>query len=478
MKHLREFSFIRKIDDFFEDSFDDFRIGRRKLKYNEALTQENRLKYQKQEHRGLIHLILGILVALLFSILSAFCIVMLVFGISRLPSYISERLENIRILQEEKAETETDILYEETDITIGCTGSIFLHLPITNACETADGTYDFSPIFTYIEPYFNSYDFITCEFEGTLSGGNYSGYPTFRAPDSIMEAVRDSGIDLVMLASNHAYDDGTDSFHRTMDVCDELGVSYTGICQEDSEPWFLADICGVCVGFLDYTYESSGYNYVNLNGIYIPETDQPLINSFSYSDLDSFYAEAESYITEMREEGARFIIMNLHWGDEYQLSENKTQREIAQALCDLGVDALIGGHTHCLEPIDVFEASEGDHQMFCIFSTGNLLSNQRTYLMQGSMPSGHTEDGVIVSLNLHQSSSGNVSITDVEILPLWVYLYSDENIHYYILPLDDVDNIEIYTGLENLVDDARASYNRTLGVLEDGLEKAQLAFSQ
>ena len=35
------------------------------------------------------------------------------------------------------------------------------------------------------------------------------------------------------------------------------------------------------------------------------------------------------------------------------MTEASWQREIAQKLCDMGVDAIIGGHPHVIEPVDV-----------------------------------------------------------------------------------------------------------------------------
>ena len=136
---------------------------------------------------------------------------------------------------------------------------------------------------------------------------------------------------------------------------------------------------------------------------------------------------------------------------------------------------MIGGHPHCEQPIDVLNAEDGSRKMFCIYSVGNALSNQRTYLMN-EMPTGHTEDGVMVTLTLHQEKNGTVRITSVDILPTWVYRFQENGSKYYILPLDDVDHLEELTGLTDAVSDARASYERTMEELGPGLEKARQAF--
>ena len=166
----------------------------------------------------------------------------------------------------------------------------------------------------------------------------------------------------------------------------------------------------------------------------------------------------------------------MHWGIEYQLEEADYQDEMAQKLCDLGVNAIIGGHPHCEQPIDVLDTSDGSGHMFCIYSEGNALSNQRTYLMD-EMPTGHTEDGAMVTLTLHQNSDGSVEIKDIDLLPTWVYRYQDnDGSKYYILPLDDVANIEKTTGISDIQQEAQDSYDRTIEELGPGLEKAKQVF--
>ena len=357
---------------------------------------------------------------------------------------------------------------------------MLLHSPFISSYADANGNYDYSSVYKFITPYYSAPDFMTCEFEGTLGGPElgYSGYPNFKSPDVIIENIRDSGVDLQMLATNHSYDGLSAAFHRTMEVYEKDGIAYTGMRQTTSDKrYYVADVDGVKIGFMDYVYETTGTG-VNLNGIPLEQKDWDLINSFDYDDLDTFYQEAEQNIKDMKADGAQFIVANMHWGLEYHLTESDDQREIAQKLCDLGVDALIGGHPHCLQPIDVFENVADGHQMFCIFSEGNALSNQRTYLMTNEMPTGHTEDGVMVTLFLHQDTAGNVTIKDVDVLPTWVYRFQENGSKYYILPLDDVDGLAKKTGITDLGDDAKNSYERTMEELGDGLAKAKAAFGK
>ena len=382
--------------------------------------------------------------------------------------------------QETEIQTESETAYisPEKDITIGSTGCMLLHSPFIDSYPDAEGNYDFSTIYKYITPYYSAPDFMTCEFEGSLAGpdAGYSGYPLFLSPDVIIENIKDSGVDLQFLATNHVYDGGSDGFHRTMQVYDEKNIAFSGIRENSSaKQYVVEEINGIKVGFIDYVYETDGEG-TNLNGIPLMQEDWDLVNTFDYNDLDSFYKEMQSNIASMKSEGAQFIIAQMHWGIEYQLEEADYQDEMAQKLCDLGVNAIIGGHPHCEQPIDVLDTSDGSGHMFCIYSEGNALSNQRTYLMD-EMPTGHTEDGVMVTLTLHQNNDGSVEIKDVDLLPTWVYRYQDnDGSKYYILPLDDVANIEKTTGISDIQQEAQDSYDRTMEELGPGLEKAKQIF--
>ena len=171
----------------------------------------------------------------------------------------------------------------------------------------------------------------------------------------------------------------------------------------------------------------------------------------------------------------------MHWGAEYQLKENTTQRAIAQKLCDLGVDVIIGGHPHVIQPIDVLHSDISGKTTLCIYSIGNAVSNQRQERMD--MKSGHTEDSVLFSVTFTKYSDGNVLTSDVEILPTWVNLYKGSNGKniYQIVPLDKSINWQSNFNLsasQNGVERANKSFNWTLQLLSPGLQKAKDALSQ
>lgn len=393
---------------------------------------------------------------------------------------VEAKAEAIR-LEEEAAALEKEKEKNVKDITVGATGCMLLHGPILNSAyyKQDSSTYDFTDIYKYIKPYYSQPDFMTCEFEGSLAGSDYSGYPMFRAPDAFAESFKEAGVDLVMLASNHIYDGLEEGFQRTMDAFENLKLPYTGIRQKASDKrYYIADVKGIKIGYINYVYEHGSDGGHGLNYINIDQPDWERINTFDIKNPEPFYQEMEQELENMKKDGVQFVIANMHWGEEYHLTESDYQDEIAQRLCDMGVDALIGGHPHCEQPIDVLTGKDNQHNMLCVYSVGNALSNQRRNLIS-EMNDGHTEDGVMVTLKLHQDKECNVTLTGVDLLPTWVYMESDSiGNTYYILPLDDLEKIEGLTGLYGVRSLAQQSYDRTMEVLGPGLEKAKSIFEK
>ena len=68
--------------------------------------------------------------------------------------------------------------------------------------------------------------------------------------------------------------------------------------------------------------------------------------------------------------------MNLHWGIEYQLKPVATQRTLADWLVTQGVDLIIGGHPHVVEPMEMRYSKEHDKNVLLVYSMGNFISNQ------------------------------------------------------------------------------------------------------
>lgn len=370
-----------------------------------------------------------------------------------------------------KAPVSSEPERQPISVTLGCTGDILIHSPILKAYKTSSG-YDFNDIFKYISPYFKKYDYMVANLEVTLAGDSkaYDGYPTFNSPDSLLDAMKQNGVDMLLTANNHCYDTGKLGFNRTVEVVN-ANFDHIGTRTPEALPYLVKDINGIKFGLINYTYETNPYNgRKTLNGLAMSTECEDLVNSFNYNDLDSFYAELEGHITSMRNAGAEAIILYIHWGNEYKVKPNSYQTTIAKKIADLGVDVIVGGHPHVVEPIEIIESEVTGKQTVCLYSLGNAVSNQR--IAQMNLKTGHTEDGVIFETTFVKNPDDTVVLDKINIVPIWVNMHTDTSKHYHMLPLDkSIDWTSTFNINATTLKHCEDSYKRTMDLVGDGLEK-------
>ncbi len=363
---------------------------------------------------------------------------------------------------------------------IGATGDILMHGPVTFSGKQGD-SFDYTNIFQYVEPYYEKFDFMVANLECSLGGteaGEYKGYPTFNAPDNIADALKDAGIDMMLTSNNHAYDTGFNGFTRTLRVLQEKGLLTLGTqLEEDAIEYIVQDMNGIKVGMISYTYETGGNNPDRnyLNGIQLNAQATNMVTCFNYTKLDAFYSHLQTQLDAMEAEGAEAIIVFIHWGDEYSLKPNDNQKKIAQKLCDMGVDVIIGGHPHVVEPFDTLTSATGE-KTYCIYSVGNALSNQtRDTLKNDTSNAIYTEDGMIFGVTFQKWSDGKVEVKEVEIIPTWVEKFNASTyngVDYRIYPLDN--SLETWSSFNAKKPSRLAdSYNRTMSLVGEGLNDAR-----
>ena len=142
----------------------------------------------------------------------------------------------------------------------------------------------------------------------------------------------------------------------------------------------VRNISGIRIGFLNYTY---GTNGITVSG-------DAVVN---YIDRGKIAED----IASLRDAGAEIITVAVHWGDEYHLLENSAQRSLADFLVDQGVDLVIGGHPHVIQPMEVRHNDELGKDVLVVYSLGNFISNMKTR---------DTRGGAIVRVSLVKGKDG------------------------------------------------------------------------
>lgn len=255
-----------------------------------------------------------------------------------------------------------DVIVEE--ITISSIGDVLLHEPVYVDAWTGS-EFNFSPMLKKVEPYLSDATITTANQESMIGGVELglSTYPTFNSPKEIGDSLKDAGVDVVMLANNHTLDRGEMAIQQAITHWESLDMMYVGAYKDHADQKQMRIIEtdeGISVAFLNYTYGT--------NGIPVPEDKPYLVNLIDQEQMAEDIAKAEAK--------ADIMVLNLHFGNEYERMPNEEQKKLVQFAADHGVHAVIGHHPHVLQPAAWVEGKDGNKTLV-IYSLGNFLSNQQ-----------------------------------------------------------------------------------------------------
>jgi len=259
-------------------------------------------------------------------------------------------------------------------------------------------TYNYDSVFKYIKPVISEADAAIANFEVTLAGQPYKGYPRFSSPPALATACKNAGIDYLMTANNHSADRGPEGITGTILRLDSLEIPHTGTflnqAARDSLQPLMIRKNGIAIALLNYTYGT--------NGIKIPAP--AIVNILDKSLISSDILKAKACKPDM-------IILFLHWGNEYDTIPSAIQANLADYFFSQGVDIIIGSHPHVIQKMVWYKGNSAKKDRMVVYSLGNFLSNQRKP---------KTDGGVIVRIELEKSDS-SAYISNTGYYLTWVY---------------------------------------------------------
>lgn len=362
--------------------------------------------------------------------------------------------------------------YEPVDIMISSIGDILIHNTLYMAAYNSEAnTYDFRPQFKKVKPFLEKSDLAVANLEGTLAGGEagYSGYPLFNAPDSLIEALKSCGIDVITAANNHRLDKGVKGFHRTIDVVKNSGLDIIGVKKAvEDKSYMIKNIKGVKVALVNYTYETAEQSgYKTLNGIVVPKELEDKIDSFNKENLEKDLKLMKERIEYIKREGADLIIFFMHWGNEYERVPDKLQKSLAQKLCDYGVDIIIGGHPHVIQPAEYIYSNISLKETFVLYSQGNFISDQREETIKNK----YSEDGIITELYIRKDVNNKKTyLKEARFIPTWVNKEMGSGKYFYeVVPLleDIKDKYNYYdTTFKRMENSFKRTYDHVYSFME------------
>ena len=297
-----------------------------------------------------------------------------------------------------------------TSLSLRAVGDIMMHGPQVTAGLQADGSYEFKHFFDDIKPYLEGADIVMGNLETTVSNDEkgYGGYPLFRTPESMLEALVHAGFQVITTANNHSFDGREFGVTNTLDKLDEYGLLHTGTARTSDErnQVLIVEKNDIKVGILAYTYGTNGMEAT------VSEENLP----FMVNDIDRDRIKED--VNRTRDAGAEILITSIHWGDEYARKPNDFQIETTDYLASLGVDIILGSHPYVLQPMErrpVTLEDGSEKEIFIIYSLGNFISNQREQ---------YRDSGVIIDLEIIKNYDQNtIQLANIAYTPTWVYRF-------------------------------------------------------
>lgn len=212
--------------------------------------------------------------------------------------------------------------------------------------------------------YIKSFDFRVATLEAAI-GTNLSYDDTkikgrqniVYARDADFFRVKDMHFDVVSLANNHVWDLGEEGLKNTIETLKKNNILFCGAgldLSEASAPAIL-EKDGLSIAIFAYCMYGTGY----LGHVEIAGEKKAGVNPLDIEKVESDIREAKKKYN--------VVIVMPHWGMEYSYEPLPECISLAKRMVDAGADAILGSHTHQVQPLINI------HGTPVCFSMGNFL---------------------------------------------------------------------------------------------------------
>lgn len=362
---------------------------------------------------------------------------------------------------------------KQNDIKISFLGDIMCELPLLRAYRHY-GKKVFDKLFENCSNLLSESDFVIGNLE-TVCAGEKEGFTkelySFNTPDEFLDALKDSQIDMVLLANNHCFDRGESGLKRTILQLKDRGIQYTGAdFKEDGCISKYLTIKGTNISIFSLTQSTNYFsnrvlasetNFIRLNilrdnnrnvysgKIYPPEKPvqkkrllseesrirlkKLLGRTYNKERSDDFIDEGslQPYLNEMSieiqkcKEGSDIVIVCPHMGGQFNSAIGKFSSYMMNWFVSQGVDAVIASHPHIVQQADV------NNGIPKFYSLGNFsMSPTSVYLLFEGLP----QYGIIAHLYISNKKIVRTTFSVVKI--------KEEAAHQMrVIPVDEIKNL-------------------------------------
>lgn len=362
-------------------------------------------------------------------------ILLSLFGLILLSLKPSGKKENTKKISTTSKTTEKK---PSNELSMVLVGDCLIHRYVYTDASNNDGTYSFSKMFTEVSDLIKDHDLAYYNQESNIGGKSLglSAYPRFNSPEEIGDDMLNLGFNLISLANNHTMDKGEKGVINSVNYWKtKQGVYYTGeaLSWENRENNIkVLEKNGIKYAFFSYTTVT--------NGLLPPTGKEYLTNIYSKE-------KAQNDINKVRDK-ADFIIVAMHWGEEYTTNPSANQKQVASDLSKMGVNLIIGNHAHSLQPVEMI------NDTLVFYALGNFIAAQDTVDKQ---------TGAIVSLNVKKDDNGKITFNNVKADLIYTYFKNATNFKVY--PYTKLNN-SLLNGYEKYYDKYKVVLTRYSNVVE------------
>lgn len=316
---------------------------------------------------------------------------------------------------------------EKYKLSLIMAGDMLVHDKIYNeARKNANNNgYDFKPMLTYIKDIVKDYDLAYYNEEVVLGGTSIglSSYPAFNSPYEVGLDMIDTGFNMVSLATNHTLDRGIKAIENSLDFWNSTDVYTAGSYKtmEERNNIKIKEKNNITYAMLNYTYGT--------NGIKRPNGYESYVNIWDMSNKNSYeeYKNVVKQDIENIRDKVDVLIVAMHFGKEYNFNTTWYQEDSSNFLSSLGVDIIIGTHSHVLGPIKWI------NNTLVIYSLGNFLSAHEVVNLSNRI-------GLLSSIDIVKEVKDNNTTIKLENLNNdLIYTYHNNYKDFKVIPFSNSD---------------------------------------
>jgi len=256
-------------------------------------------------------------------------------------SVLTSKLEPIEFVS---AKDEQVVVKQPDPIKFFFVGDIMLDRNVGKVISTEGFDYLFSSL---ANDFFESYDLVSANLESavTADGAHYlpnNKYDFAISPD-LLQKLTQKGFNFFTIANNHIADQGQNGLEETRELLDLAEVNYVG-CNDKQ----VGDCSIKIIEIKDKKIGLAGFSMV-------------------YGRFDE--PQGLAMIRELAS-STDLVVVNIHWGVEYEHYYNTTQQNLAHDLIDAGADIIIGHHPHVVQGMEIYNGKP------IFYSLGNFIFDQ------------------------------------------------------------------------------------------------------